>query len=48
MPRKNRNARRIKHTKRVNRGQAVLIKTHKVRDNISPGYLVAAAEWRAI
>lgn len=48
MPRRNKNARakpKVKKLK-IKKPKAVLIPIHNKKDNISPGVLVAAAEWR--
>lgn len=56
MPRKNANAQKVTHTRqlrldskpRKRRWQAVLIPKHKIKDDISPGWLRAAAEWKRV
>ena len=47
MPRKNVNAREIERPRRLKiKVNAVIVKIEKRLDPISPGRLVAAAEWR--
>lgn len=50
MPRKNENARPKPKVKRLKMKQpkAVLVKVEERRDGISPGRLVAIAEWRGL
>lgn len=48
MPRKNQNARQVPRTKKLKMKQpkAILVPVQERRDGISPGRLVAVAEWR--
>lgn len=46
MPRRKQNARHIKRSRKIYGPRAVMISIHRIHDDISPGKLVAAAEWR--
>lgn len=47
MPRRNKKA-RIKHHNELKESTAVLVKIEQRKDGISPGRLVAAAEWKSL